>query len=379
MNTDQQFVCLVPGEVEIKDLSLLVGEGEVVTIPADKALDSQDLWRAVNQKLLFRIRQGQASKGVTPPSDALQRVATLEREKADLEARAAGLQAQVEGLRRQVEERDGEIRVLRGMVASQPAPDPRLDAILADLQALKGRPAQVVVAQGSAMAPAPAPVVDPSLPIFLPTFEKPQDARVQVQETTSEGSTQSAQEALRKLRKKLNSFSWGRDMHPRQSTIAEQAQAMVDRTATTKEAGATLWKYTCPESGQDFYLPKKMATVKSPYSGKSFSAKPEKASLADVSKELKEDAKKSKKASDLDQPAAAVAAEFLTQAEHPALAVVASKLDRVQRVRKASADALAQAGGQGATDYVRPVIQAMEELSAEAATVAEQLTLRTQG
>ena len=46
----------------------------------------------------------------------------------------------------------------------------------------------------------------------------------------------------------------------------------------------------------DFYLPEKKTTVKSPYSGKSFSAKPEKFTMGDVGKELKTDAKAEKAA-----------------------------------------------------------------------------------
>jgi hypothetical protein len=53
-----------------------------------------------------------------------------------------------------------------------------------------------------------------------------------------------------------------------------------------------LFKYT-DEEGNNFYLPeKKTGTLKSPFSGKSFPAKPEKSSISDVSKGLKEDDKK---------------------------------------------------------------------------------------
>jgi len=92
-------------------------------------------------------------------------------------------------------------------------------------------------------------------------------------------------------------------MHPRQATTLAKANDLVIRLAAKKkqtekkqQAGGkmgapTLYKYTDPDSGQDFYLSEKKTTVKSPYSGKGFSAKPEKFNMGDVTKELKSDAK----------------------------------------------------------------------------------------
>jgi hypothetical protein len=70
---------------------------------------------------------------------------------------------------------------------------------------------------------------------------------------------------------------------PKQALLA-RVTSLVERTSAT-----ILWKYT-DEDGKDFYLSeKKVGTLKSPYSGKSFTAKPERSSLSDVGKELKED------------------------------------------------------------------------------------------
>lgn len=92
-------------------------------------------------------------------------------------------------------------------------------------------------------------------------------------------------------------------MHPRQASVITQAADLADRLAAKKkpaeqkqQAGAkagapTLFKYTDPETGQDFYLPEKRTTVKSPWSGKSLSVKPVKFNMGDVAKELKSDAK----------------------------------------------------------------------------------------
>lgn len=78
---------------------------------------------------------------------------------------------------------------------------------------------------------------------------------------------------------------------PKQALLA-RATSLVERTA----ASAVLWKYT-DEDGNEFFLPeKKTGTLKSPISGKSFTAKPDKSSLTDVSKELKDEGAKVKSA-----------------------------------------------------------------------------------
>lgn len=80
-------------------------------------------------------------------------------------------------------------------------------------------------------------------------------------------------------------------MHPRQASLLDDATTFVNRVAAT-----VLWKYADPE-GRTFYLEEKRVTVRSPYDGKSMSAKPERMSMSDVGQGLKEDAK-SKKAAD---------------------------------------------------------------------------------
>jgi hypothetical protein len=84
-------------------------------------------------------------------------------------------------------------------------------------------------------------------------------------------------------------------MHPRQAALRSQVREVSQRIAQryasqTREAAPVLWKYTDPE-GNEFYLNEKMVSVRSPYTGKTFTAKPEKQSLGNVGKELKEEAK----------------------------------------------------------------------------------------
>jgi hypothetical protein len=81
-------------------------------------------------------------------------------------------------------------------------------------------------------------------------------------------------------------------MHPRQANLLTSTEEITEKTAAKKPValGSTpmLWKYVDPD-GQEFYLPAKKMTVRSPYSGKSFSAKPEKLTIPAVGKEMKQE------------------------------------------------------------------------------------------
>ena len=81
-------------------------------------------------------------------------------------------------------------------------------------------------------------------------------------------------------------------MHPRQTSVLNQATKIADRLAAEKKKPLTplLWKYTDPD-GMIFYLDEKKLTIKSPFSGKSFPARPERHTPAQVGKDMKDDAK----------------------------------------------------------------------------------------
>lgn len=86
-------------------------------------------------------------------------------------------------------------------------------------------------------------------------------------------------------------------MNPRQAQLFGAAQVLTDRLAAKKQQGGgkqgqgvALWKYQDPE-GNTFYLEEKKTTVKSPFSGKSFSARPVKHTPAQVGQEIKEENK----------------------------------------------------------------------------------------
>jgi hypothetical protein len=81
-------------------------------------------------------------------------------------------------------------------------------------------------------------------------------------------------------------------MHPRQASVLAQAKEVSARiSGQAKEAAApVLWKYEDPE-GHNFYLEEKKVSIRSPYTGKVFTAKPKRHTPAQVGQEMKEDAK----------------------------------------------------------------------------------------
>ena len=75
-------------------------------------------------------------------------------------------------------------------------------------------------------------------------------------------------------------------MHPSQKTLLKQALALTDKLAVT-----SLWKYTDPDTGKTFYLTERVMTIRSPWTGKTFTTHPEKTTLSDVGKDLREETK----------------------------------------------------------------------------------------
>jgi hypothetical protein len=91
-------------------------------------------------------------------------------------------------------------------------------------------------------------------------------------------------------------------MHPRQASVLAEITAVLATLSGKTAAAATpapsgpilLWKYQDPEDNH-FYLEVKKTTIKSPFSGKSFSVRPERYTPAQVGKELKDERKEQAK------------------------------------------------------------------------------------
>jgi outer membrane murein-binding lipoprotein Lpp len=187
------------GEVHvIEDIGVSVPKGVAVTVPAELAVRSKDLYRALSQQFVYQLKKIAGGPALSKETEALRaEVDRLRAQVVSLEARNAELETEAAGLRAKAQAADS---------ASQ-----KLDAIL---KAVESRP--VVVNQTYA-APSEAPsrkaapveaseVVDASVPHFIPSQIRPGsigEQRVSVQEQTSETSgVGAAADKLRTLRKK---------------------------------------------------------------------------------------------------------------------------------------------------------------------------------
>jgi len=181
--SDVQVVGLVPETVSLADIGMDVPHGIVVRVPADKASNSKDLWRAINQHRIFRLMAGPIAvvPAAAPAPVADSRLVEVERENAELRAALAlkGQELQAERARM-----DEVLTLLRGLgvpMAGHIMAVPRVTA-----------------------APKPSDVVEIETPTFIPSTIKGDmsDSRVTVEEGGSEGgSVSDARSALRRLRR----------------------------------------------------------------------------------------------------------------------------------------------------------------------------------
>jgi hypothetical protein len=77
---------------------------------------------------------------------------------------------------------------------------------------------------------------------------------------------------------------------PERESLGDVGKALREESKA-KTAATVLWKYLCPDTSKTFYLQEKVVTIKSPFTGKTFTTKPERESLGDVGKALREESK----------------------------------------------------------------------------------------
>jgi len=174
------------------DIGMDVPHRAVVTIPADRATMSKDLWRAISQRRVFQLHPGAAGTVQRPvvslpkPNQdlLLDRCKQLEAENAQLRATLAQLEQE----------------------RAQPAmPQAKIDEILSILKS--GIPVVAAPSAGTVtpLRPKSTAVVEVDVPAFIPTEIKPKDIEgriTEVEASTSEASNLgSAASALRKFRK----------------------------------------------------------------------------------------------------------------------------------------------------------------------------------
>ena len=186
------------------DIGMDVPPKTVVTVPADRATLSKDLWRAISQRRLFQLHAGPVSPNPVRPMVAPTLAAgqdvwqvkcrTLEQENAQLRERIAVLEQE---------------QMVRVEAPSQP--DTKLDQILELLQ--RGIPVSgfdhstrlSLEPRADVRTQPRSEVVDIETPTFIPSEIRPKNVEGRVQEiqtTTAENQTLgTAASALRKFRK----------------------------------------------------------------------------------------------------------------------------------------------------------------------------------
>jgi hypothetical protein len=173
---DVTVIGLAPVTCPLEDIAMDVPHGTSVVIPAEKAAKSRDLWRAVSQRLLFRLDNGVMLTKTAPNP--------LSSEVAELRDRVRVLEEENRMLRATLEHKDAASQV-------------KLDAILAMLQSGP-------VARVEAGGPARSEVVDVAPPPFIPSkirSEEPFNAHVQAEQGSSEAEgVTAATSALRRIR-----------------------------------------------------------------------------------------------------------------------------------------------------------------------------------
>jgi hypothetical protein len=185
------------------DIGMDVPHRVVVTIPADKATLSKDLWRAISQRRVFQLHAGPVSQAPIRPIVPPMAVDGWQTRCHQLESENTRLREQVAELQRQ--------RPATEVVLTAPPIVPvleqgKIDEILSILKAgipTVSAPTQVGAVRSSQSSPTA--VVEVDVPAFIPSEIKPKDIEGRLTEVQSETSETanlgSAASALRKFRK----------------------------------------------------------------------------------------------------------------------------------------------------------------------------------
>ncbi len=187
---------LATGTYLIEDIRMDVPCGTQVTIPAEMALRSKDLWRGINQRQLFQIS---ARPNVVPPV-ASGNVAV----QAELQERAKRLEVENNDLRRrlldQQTEADRQQRMTQQTLAEQTAQMATIIKMLGS----GGFVTSGVISSGKQVV-ATEDYVSGDAPTFIPGTITPDkaDARIETTEASVENaSVTGAADKLRTLRQK---------------------------------------------------------------------------------------------------------------------------------------------------------------------------------
>lgn len=173
----------------IEDIQVDVPQGVQVTIPAEKAHKSKDLWRAINQKQLFLFRSGPHTPMLAPVSTAVER--ELREKNQRLEAENQELRVQ---LHQQQTEAQKSMQDTQKLMASQ---QERMDSLLK------------MLTSGAVFSQGPAPrvvgvvddtVIDGSAPAYIPESITPKTAESRIETKTEQSGSTGVSGAAGRLR-----------------------------------------------------------------------------------------------------------------------------------------------------------------------------------
>lgn len=192
------------------DIGMDVPHRAVVTIPANLASLSKDLWRSLSQRRIFQLHAGPVGQPFTRqnvlPNASFE---ALQDKCQRLETENAELRNTLENMHRVVANHKQELEACRQELAAK-APvslDPRVDEILGLLRSgvVTGTGTGTGVPQGAVVKPSiKSTVVEVEAPVFIPAEIKPKSVEGRIAEVQSETSSNtnlgSAADALRKMR-----------------------------------------------------------------------------------------------------------------------------------------------------------------------------------
>lgn len=191
---DVTVMGLVSGTYIIEDIQMDVPHCTVVTIPAEKAHRSKDLWRGISSKQLFQIRTAPVAHPAPPHVNGV-----VEKELRDKQRL---LETENEELRQKlVDQHVASHRQSEDFTQAMAIQREQLDKVINLLAA------GVTVGGGSSSQPtakAVSEVVSGEVPTFIPSSITPKnaDARIDIKTTETDSSVSDAAGKLRGLRQK---------------------------------------------------------------------------------------------------------------------------------------------------------------------------------
>lgn len=194
MNGGVTVTGLVTGTHQIEDIGIAVPHKVAVWIPAEKALQSKDLWRGIQQGYLFKLDGAVSfrSDPDPPPAAPSPKLEELQRDN--------------ERLRRELEASEHRNFVLQQKMDGMQAQLGSMVTLLTRIEEKTyAASQQVIVAGPQAVLPPVSEVVGGDIPTFIPGNILPKNVEggVSAHKETSEGSAVAgAASALKELRRK---------------------------------------------------------------------------------------------------------------------------------------------------------------------------------